>query len=74
MKVVKAAAVQLSPVLYSREGTIEKIVAKIHELGQQGVKFVKFLETVVPYYPYSSFLQAAYQRHSLRLRSNRSLG
>ena len=32
MEVVKAAAVQLSPVLYSREGTIEKIVAKIHEL------------------------------------------
>jgi hypothetical protein len=29
MKVVKAAAVQLSPVLYGREGTIEKIVGKI---------------------------------------------
>ena len=25
MKVVKAAAVQISPVLYSREGTVEKI-------------------------------------------------
>lgn len=45
MKVVKAAAVQLSPVLYSREGTIEKIVGKILELGQQGVKFVTFPET-----------------------------
>ncbi len=33
MRVVKAAAVQLSPVLYSREGTVEKIVRKIHELG-----------------------------------------
>jgi hypothetical protein len=61
MKVVKAAAVQLSPVLYSREGTIEKIVGKILELGQQGVKFVTFPETVVPYYPYFSFIQAAYQ-------------
>lgn len=61
MKVVKAAAVQLSPVLYSREQTIEKIVGKIHELGQQGVKFVTFPETVVPYYPYFSFIQAAYQ-------------
>ena len=39
MKVVKAAAVQISPVLYSREGTIEKVVRKIHELGQQGVQF-----------------------------------
>ena len=26
MKVIKAAAVQISPVLYSREGTVEKIV------------------------------------------------
>ena len=61
MKVVKAAAVQLSPVLYSREGTIEKIVGKIHDLSQQGVQFVTFPETIVPYYPYFSFIQAAYQ-------------
>jgi hypothetical protein len=37
MKVVKAAGVQLSPVLYSREGTVDKVVRKIHELGRQGV-------------------------------------
>jgi len=61
MKVVKAAAVQLSPVLYSREGTIDKVVQKIHELGQQAVQFATFPETVVPYYPYFSFLQPAYQ-------------
>jgi nitrilase len=39
MKVVKAAAVQISPVLYSREGTVEKVARKINELGQQGVQF-----------------------------------
>src|SRR5262245_4873787 len=50
MRVVKAAAVQLSPVLYSREGTVEKVVRKIHDLGQQGVQFATFPETVVPYY------------------------
>jgi aliphatic nitrilase len=61
MKVVKAAAVQLSPVLYSREGTVDKVVRTIHELGKQGVKFATFPETVVPYYPYFSFLQPAYQ-------------
>src|SRR5829696_336298 len=61
MRVVKAAAVQLSPVLYSREGTIEKVVRTIHELGQQGVQFATFPETVVPYYPYFSFVQPAYQ-------------
>jgi nitrilase len=61
MKVVKAAAVQLNPVLYSREGTVDKVVRKIHELGQQGVQFATFPETVVPYYPHFSFLQPAYQ-------------
>ena len=61
MRVVKAAAVQLSPVLYSREGTVEKVVRKIQELGRQGVQFATFPETVVPYYPYFSFVQPAYQ-------------
>jgi nitrilase len=61
MRVVKAAGVQLSPVLYSREGTVDKVVRKIHELGQEGVQFATFPETVVPYYPYFSFVQSAYQ-------------
>jgi nitrilase len=61
MRVVKAAAVQLSPVLYSREGTVEKVVGKIHELGGQGVQFATFPETVVPYYPYFSFVQSPLQ-------------
>ena len=42
MKVVKAAAVQISPALYSRHGTVEKIVRKLHELGEQGVQFATF--------------------------------
>jgi hypothetical protein len=37
MRVVKAAAVQLSPVLYSRDGTVDKVVQKIHELGHRAV-------------------------------------
>jgi nitrilase len=61
MTIVKAAAVQLSPVLYSREGTVEKVVRKIHELGHQGVQFATFPETVVPYYPYFSFVQTPLQ-------------
>ena len=40
---------------------VEKVVQKIHELGRQGVQFATFPETVVPYDPYSSFLQPAYQ-------------
>ena len=61
MKVVKAAGVQISPVLYSRDGTVEKVVRKIHELGEQGVQFATFPETVVPYYPYFSFIQTPFQ-------------
>jgi nitrilase len=61
MRVVKAAAVQLSPVLYSREGTVERVVRKIHELHQQGVQFATFPETFVPHYPYFSFVQTPVQ-------------
>src|SRR5580658_4183982 len=57
MRVVKAAAIQMSPVLYSREATVEKIVRKIHELGQKGVQFATFPETAVPYYPYFAAVQ-----------------
>ena len=59
--IIKAAAVQISPVLYSREGTVAKVVRKIHELGQQGVQFATFPETVVPYYPYFSAVQTPIQ-------------
>lgn len=61
MSIVRAAAVQMSPVLYSREGTIGKVVQNIHELGRQGVQFATFPETVVPCYPYFSFIQPPYQ-------------
>lgn len=57
MTVVKAAAVQISPVLYSREGTVEKVVEKIIALGHQGVQFATFPEAIVPYYPYFSSMQ-----------------
>src|SRR3954469_10723535 len=59
--IVRAAAVQLKPVLDSRDGTVDKIVQKIRELGQRGVQFATFPETVVPYYPYFAFIQSPYQ-------------
>jgi nitrilase len=61
VNIVKAAAVQISPVLYSREGTVDKVIAKIHELGKLGVQFATFPETVVPYYPYFSFVQTPFE-------------
>jgi len=48
MRVVKAAAVQLSPVLYSRQGTVDKIVHTIHELGRQGVQFARIFRFSSP--------------------------
>ncbi|WP_213991510.1 nitrilase-related carbon-nitrogen hydrolase [Sodalis sp. dw_96] len=61
MTIVKAAAVQISPVLYSREGTVAKVVDKILELGEKGVNFAVFPETIVPYYPYFSFVQTPFE-------------
>jgi len=56
---VRAAAVQMSPVLGSRAGTTEKVCAAIQAAGREGAELVVFPETVVPYYPYFSFIQPA---------------
>lgn len=68
MTTIKAAAVQISPVLYSREGTVKKVVEKIMELGRQGVQFATFSEALVPYYPYFSFVQPPFQMGAEQLR------
>src|SRR6202453_5017301 len=68
MNVIRAAAVQLSPVLYSREGTIERAIGKIEQLGRQDVQFATFPETVVPYYPYFSFVQRPFEMRPEHLR------
>src|SRR6201991_3693646 len=68
MTIIKAAAVQMSPVLYSREGTVYRVVRKIIELGRQGVKFATFPETVVPYYPYFSFVLRPFEIYAENLR------
>ena len=57
MNKVMAAAVQCSPVLYSCSGTVNKICEWIERLGKDGVQFAVFGETIVPYYPYFSFVQ-----------------
>jgi aliphatic nitrilase len=59
-KIIRAAAVQIAPVLYSREGTVDKVVKKILELGKSGVQYATFPETIVPYYPYFSFIESPY--------------
>ncbi|MEN9517938.1 MAG: Aliphatic nitrilase [Cyanobacteriota bacterium] len=56
-RIVKAAAVQISPVLYSREGTTEKVLGAIADAAKEGVQLIVFPETFIPYYPYFSFIQ-----------------
>jgi nitrilase len=55
---VRAAAVQMSPVLFDGAATVDKVVLRIGEAAAQGAELVVFPETVVPYYPYFSFIKA----------------
>ena len=56
-KQVRAAAVQISPVLHSCDGTTEKVLEAIAQAAREGVQLIVFPETFVPYYPYFSFVQ-----------------
>jgi aliphatic nitrilase len=68
---VLAAAVQLAPVLgaSARQGTTEKVCEAVATAAREGAALVVFPETVVPYYPYFSFIQppAAMGKEHLRL-------
>ncbi|MGD1899020.1 MAG: Nit6803 family nitrilase [Phormidesmis sp.] len=55
-RTVRAAAVQLSPVLHSQSGTMEKVLKANEEAAKEGAQLVVFPETLVPYYPYFSFV------------------
>jgi aliphatic nitrilase len=55
---IRAAAIQLSPVLDSADGTVERVLTAVAEVASQGVQLAVFPETFVPYYPYFSFVQA----------------
>lgn len=56
-RTVRAAAAQISPVLFSRDGTIDKVLQTIAAAAKEGVQLIVFPETFVPYYPYFSFVQ-----------------
>ena len=55
MKRFKAAAVQIAPDL-SGSGTVDRVCSVIEEAAAQGVELVVFPETLIPYYPYFSFV------------------
>jgi nitrilase len=54
--VVRAAAAQIAPDLGSRERTITKVLNAVSEAAQRGVELLVFPETLVPWYPYFSFV------------------
>jgi len=55
-KIVRAAAIQIAPVFDSATGTIDKVCQAIRDAADQGAQIVVFPETLVPYYPYFSFV------------------
>ncbi|MEA5465570.1 Nit6803 family nitrilase [Leptothoe sp. PORK10 BA2] len=55
-RTVRAAAVQISPVLHSCSGTMEKVLKTIEDAAKEGAELIVFPETFVPYYPYFSFV------------------
>ena len=56
-KTIRAAAAQISPVLFSCAGTTEKVLETITQAAKEGVQLIVFPETFVPYYPYFSFIE-----------------
>lgn len=55
-RIVRAAAVQLSPDLESTDGTLRKVLDTMDEAASKGVELIVFPETFIPYYPYFSFV------------------
>src|ERR1700747_3325025 len=55
MKRLKAAAVQIAPDLFGT-GTVDRVCDAIAEAAAKGVELAVFPETLIPYYPYFSFV------------------
>src|ERR1700744_623948 len=56
-RIVRAAAVQISPDFERSDGTLNKACEAIDQAAREGVQLIVFPETSVPYYPYFSFVR-----------------
>jgi aliphatic nitrilase len=54
---VRAAAVQIAPDFEAPDGTTNKVLEAIDCAAAQGVQLAVFPETLLPYYPYFSFVK-----------------
>ncbi len=57
--IVKAAAVQIAPVLEDKQGTLKKVAEAIKSASKNDTDIIVFPETLVPNYPYFSFIKPA---------------
>ncbi len=67
-RTVRAAAVQIAPVLDQAGGTVNKVLEAIDQAAIQGAQLAVFPETFVPYYPYFSFVKPAVSMGADHLR------
>jgi nitrilase/aliphatic nitrilase len=56
---ITVAAAQIRPVLFSLQGSLERVLAAMAEAAASGVELIVFPETFLPYYPYFSFVEPA---------------
>lgn len=56
---IKVAAAQIRPVLFSLDGSVQRVISAMAEAADQGVELIVFPETFLPYYPYFSFVEPA---------------
>ncbi|WP_271168217.1 Nit6803 family nitrilase [Hansschlegelia plantiphila] len=55
-RTVRAAAVQIAPDLDDGAGTLGRVLAALDEAAGKGAQLVAFPETLLPWYPYFSFV------------------
>ena len=55
-KAIRVAAVQMAPDLDTPGGTVTKVLAALAEVASKEAQLVVFPETLVPWYPYFSFV------------------
>ena len=57
MSTIRAAAIQIAPDLAGAAGTVDRMSTAVAEAADRGVRIAVFGETLVPYYPYFSFIE-----------------
>jgi nitrilase len=67
-RIVRAAAVQISPDFEGVDGTLNKVCEAIDQAAAKGVQLIVFPETFLPYYPYFSFVKAPVQMGADHMR------